>query len=361
MKRVESLRKLLQEQRLDSFLIMQADNRRYISGFTGTSGYALVTQNEAYFFTDSRYVEQATAECIGWTVVLLTDSSVEALPRTLADVLSNKNITRLGYEKNFVSVYEAEQLEPLTELCTGFQLVPSNDLVSSLRTVKDDEEISRIIHAASIADDTFAHVLNFLRPGLSELDVSLEIEFQMRKLGASGVSFTTIVASGWRSALPHGVASKKVLESGDFVTMDFGAVYEGYVSDLTRTVCLGKPSDTQREIYEIVLEAQIQSIEAARAGQTGRTLDAVARDFIQSKGYGDAFGHSLGHGIGLNIHEQPRISRRSEDLLQAGMVITIEPGIYLPKIGGVRIEDDVVLSDDGCRVLTKSPKELICI
>ena len=227
-----------------------------------------------------------------------------------------------------------------------------------MRMLKDEDEIALIQRAAEIADAAFAHILGFLKPGLTEKEVALELEIFMRKQGASGPSFETIVASGWRSSLPHGVASDKVLESGDFVKMDFGAMYDGYCSDLTRTVVLGQPSERQREIYTIVLEAQKLAIDAAKAGMTGAELDKIARDHITSHGYGETFGHSLGHGIGLEIHEGPRIGATGSDLLKPGMVITIEPGIYLSKWGGVRIEDDVLLLPDGQkRVLTRAPKQ----
>ncbi|MCL6445814.1 MAG: aminopeptidase P family protein, partial [Alicyclobacillus sp.] len=229
-------------------------------------------------------------------------------------------------------------------------------LTSELRARKSADELAIIRKAARIADAAFDHILGYLRPGLTELEVALELEVFMRKQGATGAAFTTIVASGVRSALPHGTATEKPLEHGDLVTFDFGAVVDGYVSDLTRTVVLGKPSAEQQRVYQIVLEAQERALAALNAGCTGRDMDSVARSFIADQGYGDAFGHSLGHGIGLEIHEAPRLSKTSTDLLEAGMVVTVEPGIYLPGWGGVRIEDDVVIEAGRIQLLTHAPK-----
>jgi len=241
----------------------------------------------------------------------------------------------------------------------GLEFVPTSGILESMRAVKDANEISIIRKAAEIADDAFSHILHFIQPGITELDVAFELEMFMRKQGATAVGFDTIVASGKRSAMPHGVASDKKLELGDLVTLDFGALYQGYRSDITRTVVLGRPTDRQIEVYNTVLNAEQLAIDAIRVGMTGKELDGVARNYLIYKGY-DGCGNGLGHGIGLEIHEEPFLSPKCELVLEPRMITTIEPGIYLSGWGGVRIEDDVLVLEDGIEILTKSPKnELI--
>lgn len=361
MERLDRFRQNLSENGFDGALISQPENRRYLAGFTGSNALLLVTHTQLHLFTDSRYAVQAKEQCQGWTVHIVSGSDAKATLIGLCESLSTLGPCRLGFEANYVTYAEGTEWVQLQNQVPGLEMIPMEDYVIRQRAVKDAKEIEAIQAAAAIADGAFRHTLDKIRPGMTEMDVALELETHMRKQGATGPSFATIVASGVRSALPHGVASAKVLETGDFVTMDFGAVYDGYVSDLTRTICLGTPSDVQREIYGIVLEAQTHALASARIGMTGKALDAVARNLIEAKGYGQAFGHSLGHGIGLNIHEEPRISKASDDVLCSGMVITIEPGIYLPNVGGVRIEDDLLLSEAGNQVLTHAPKELICV
>lgn len=241
----------------------------------------------------------------------------------------------------------------------GIELVPLSDFMLDLRAVKDEGELELLAAAAAIADKAFDHILGFLKPGISERRVALELQRYMEDLGASGPSFETIVASGVRSSMPHGVASEKLLEEGDFITMDFGCVYKGYCSDITRTVVLGTASPRQREIYGIVLEAQLAGVEGIRAGISGRQADALARDIIAAKGYGEQFGHGMGHGVGLAIHESPRAAVGSKDIFVENNIITVEPGIYIPDWGGVRIEDMLVVKEGCSRNLTSSPKELI--
>lgn len=228
--------------------------------------------------------------------------------------------------------------------------------------IKDETELGLMRRAAEIADQAFAEVLPLVKPGVAERDLAAELEYRMKRLGAEGPAFETIVASGFRSSLPHGRASEKRIEHGDFVTFDFGAIYRGYCSDMTRTVVVGEPTEKQREIYGIVLEAQRRGVAACRAGITGKELDAVCRSYIAEKGYGEAFGHGTGHGVGRFIHEGPKVSLRGEnDRLEAGMVVTIEPGIYLPGWGGVRIEDMVLVTETGCEPFTKTPKDLLIL
>lgn len=356
--RVNRLRSHLADQKLDAMLVSQPENRRYISGFTGSSGAVLITSREALFITDFRYIDQATEQCVGFEVVNQSGSFLD----TLTARLQSAGVKTLAFEQDYLTYGEVASYRVLEKQVTGLKLVPVSNVVETLRILKDQSEVALMQKAADIADAAFEHILGFVRPGLTEQEVALELETFMRRQGATGPSFETIIASGWRSSLPHGVASAKVLEAGDFVKFDFGAVYEGYCSDITRTVVLGEPSERQKEIYSIVLEAQLRALDAAKPGLTGKELDAVARDFIASKGYGENFGHSLGHGLGLAVHESPRVSVLGDTRLQSGMVITIEPGIYISKWGGVRIEDDILLVDGGKRIFNHAPKlELISI
>lgn len=331
-------------------------NRRYLSGFTGTAGVVLITAKEAYLVTDFRYIEQAQRQAEGYTIVRHTHDMLTKL----AELITKERIHKLGFEQDHLSFGQYRLFkEALQE--SSCQLEPTSGLVEKLRLTKDEQEIELIKKAVQIADHTFEHILKFLKPGLTEREVANELEWTMRKLGATSSSFDIIVASGARSALPHGVASDKVIEEGDMVTLDFGAVYQGYVSDITRTVAIGEPHPKLKEIYEIVLEAQKRGVAHIKAGLSGREADAICREYIASHGYGEHFGHSTGHGIGLDVHEGPTLSTKSETILQAGMIVTVEPGIYIPGLGGVRIEDDVLITEDGNEVLTQSPKELLCI
>lgn len=351
--RVEKLRQEMKSAGLDSFLITSPYNLRYFSNFTGTTGLALITLETAYFVTDFRYTEQAGKQAAGFEIVKNSGPIFEEV----ASLVDKDGLQNLGFEENFVSFAEYSVLEEIISA----ELVPVNGMMEGLREVKDDEEIVLIQKACEIADKGFAHVLEFIKPGMTEIQVANELDFFMRSLGATSVSFDTIVASGLRSAMPHGVASEKIIEKNDLITLDFGCYYQGYVSDITRTFAIGDPGEKLKEIYQIVLEAQLKVIEAAQPGVTGIQLDAVARDHIASFGYGDAFGHSTGHGIGLEIHEGPNVSFRAEKQFVVGNVITDEPGIYLPGIGGVRIEDDLLITKEGNQVLTHAPKELIIL
>ncbi|MBN6186030.1 aminopeptidase P family protein [Aneurinibacillus sp. BA2021] len=352
--KVQAIRARMQEEKLDGLLITNGYNRRYVSGFTGSSGCCLVTEHAAELITDFRYIEQANRQAPGFAIIRHQTDMLE----TVVERAGTHSIKRLGFEKNHMT-YALYQ--HLAELSSGIELVPVAGLVEALRLVKTAEEVQIIKEAAAIADKAFAHILAYIKPGMTELAVANELDFYMRSLGAAGTSFDTIVASGVRSALPHGVASDKVIESGEMVTLDFGAYYKGYCSDITRTIAVGEPGEKMRQIYEIVLRAQLNGVAHIRAGLTGKEADALTRDIITEAGYGPNYGHSTGHGIGLEVHEGPTLSVRGEQALVPGMVVTIEPGIYLEGIGGVRIEDDVLLTADGCEVLTSSPKELLVI
>ena len=353
MEKLSKLRSALEEHQIDALLITSGHNRRYITDFTGTAGVAIVSKDQAVFITDFRYTEQAAKQIQNFEIVQHTKTMLEEV----SVQLEKMNVKKVGFEKDDMSyaMYESYKKAVNTEL------VPVSGLIEKIRLIKTPQEITIIKAAADIAEAAFEHILTFIAPGKTELEVSNELEFFMRKQGASSSSFDIIVASGLRSALPHGVATDKVIEKGDFVTLDFGALYNGYVSDVTRTVAIGEPSDQLKEIYQIVLDSQMLALEKIKPGMTGIEADAVARDYIKSKGYGEAFGHSLGHGIGLEVHEGPGLSFRSEVVLEEGMVITIEPGIYLPGVGGVRIEDDSVMTATGNSKLTHSTKELLIL
>lgn len=352
--RLSRLRALMADRGLAALFVTGEHNRRYLSGFTGSSGYLLITADKAFLLTDFRYMTQAPAQAKHFEVV-------EHQPKasaTVKELLEQSAVKELGFEPHDLSYaafkgYEAE--------LAGIKLVPADSLVEELRMIKDEAELTVMREAAELADRTFEHVLTTLKPGVTELEVALEIEFYMRRHGASGVSFDTIVASGERSALPHGKASERVIGSGEFVTFDFGAYYKGYCSDITRTVVVGKPADKHRAIYDIVLEAQLNALEHIKPGMTGKEADALARDVIDRHGYGDYFGHSTGHGLGMEVHEAPRLSKLSDTVLRPGMTVTVEPGIYLPGFGGVRIEDDVVVTEHGVQRLTQSTKNFIII
>lgn len=349
-KRVARLREKLQSKGLSALLVASPINRRYLSGFSGSAGYVLITNQESYLLTDFRYMTQAPQQAVGFKVVEHGTNVMD----TVKQLLVSERITSLGFEQEHVTYGQfsaySEQLAPIS-------LVPVSGLVEELRIYKDADELNTMQRAADLADQTFSHVLTILASGKTEREIDLEMEMFMRSNGAASSSFDTIVASGERSALPHGVSSDRVIQGNEFVTFDFGALLDGYCSDLTRTVALGSPDPKLKEIYDIVLEAQLHALDHIKPGMTGREADALTRDIISRYGYGEYFGHSTGHGLGMEVHESPRLSRLSDDVLQPGMVVTVEPGIYLPGLGGVRIEDDIVITETGIHILTSSSKE----
>lgn len=353
MVRVNKLRALMKKNDLSGFLVTSPYNLRYLTNFTGTTGLAVITLDKAFFVTDFRYTEQATAQAQGFEII---QNSGPIYDEVVA-IAEKEQLDNIAFEEAFVSFAEYSLLEEITPC----DLIQVAGLIEELREVKDEEEIAIIEKACSIADLGFKHILTVIKPGMTEIEIANQLDFYMRSLGASGVSFETIVASGVRSAMPHGVASQKVIEKGDLITLDFGCYYEGYVSDMTRTFAIGEPDSKLKAIYQIVLEAQLKVLDEAKPGLTGIQLDGIARDHIASYGYGEAFGHSTGHGIGLEIHEGPNVSFRADQQFVPGNVITDEPGIYLARLGGVRIEDDLLITEEGNRVLTHSPKELIIL
>lgn len=351
--RTRKMQKWIKEQEVDAALVYSPANRRYLSGFAGSTGYALLTEQKKYFLVDFRYWEQASQQCPGWEIVKISRE---------ADVFSwlkEHQIQRLGVEKEFMTLCFFERLK---QFCDITDTEPVDTLLTELRMVKDEEEIKKIRRACEITDLAFAHVLTKIVEGMSETDIDRILQDYMRQYPeVDCMADRFIVASGEHGALPHGIAGSRKICKGDFITMDFGCNCRGYWSDVTRTVCLGKADARQKEIYEITLEAQEASIAAVAPGKTGKEIDGVARDIISQRGYGEFFGHGLGHSFGLEIHEAPRFSQNQAcDIpMRPGMIMTVEPGIYLPGFSGVRIEDDIVVTQTGCVNLTKAAKELI--
>lgn len=350
MERVNRLRGLMKEAGVDAFYVTCPENFFYLSSFSGSSGAVLAGLERAYLFADFRYAVQAAQQSHDFIIVEISGNGHEQL-RT---VLEREKVTMLGCEGDYLSY---NQYVALKESLPGINLQPLGGMVEELRQIKDGTEIAALEEAVRMADEAFAEILEEIKPGKQERELALQLEYTMRRKGAERVSFAIIVASGRRSAMPHAVASEKLLQNGDLVTLDFGAVYRGYHSDITRTVVLGKPTDYQLEIYDIVLEAQQQGIAAVQPDVKAMDVDRAARNIIEWHGYGKYFGHSAGHGLGLQIHEKPGLSVRDGTFLQPGMAVTVEPGIYLPGWGGVRIEDTVLVTSDGRRVLTRSPKK----
>jgi Xaa-Pro aminopeptidase len=357
MYRIEKLVERLKSEGLDGILLIKDSNIRYMSGYTGADSYVIISEAARAFITDSRYTEQAEVECVGFEVIKWRHPSA-GLEETIQGVCSKHGIKRLGFERDKMTY---DLFERFRGAMKDIDLVPSSGLVEGIRYVKCQEEIESIRRAAEIADNAFAEILKYIRVGVSEKDIERELQYLIKKMGADDIGFPIIVASGKRSSLPHAIPSDRLIESGDFITLDFGAMFNGYRSDMTRTIIVGEATDKQKEIYEIVKAAQAAGVQAIKAGVQGNVPDDSARGYISQAGYGDNFGHGLGHGVGLDIHEEPFMSTRCEKILQIGNVVTIEPGIYIPDWGGVRIEDTVLVKEDGIEILTKSSKELIIL
>lgn len=351
MGKIAKLRELLEEKKLDAILITNPINRKYISGFTGTAGVAIVSQSATRFITDFRYIEQASEQAQQFTII----EHKGAIESEIKQQLTELNIGNLGFEKDDVTYASFERYKK----ALGTNLVPVSGLIEEIRLIKSPEELRILKRAGEIADAAYKHIQAYIRPGVREIEIANELEFFMRKKGATSSSFDMIVASGYRSALPHGVASEKKIQSGELVTMDYGALYNGYCSDITRTVAVGQISEELQTIYHTVLKAQLRGVKGIKPGMTGKEADALTRDYITDKGYGEYFGHSTGHGLGLEVHEEPRLSHLSESILEPGMVVTVEPGIYVPGVGGCRIEDDIVITETGNERLTNATKEFI--
>lgn len=348
---------LFQSLEIDALLLTGEPNMRYVAGFTG-EGYVYLSKNHRVVVTDARYTIAAKAECPTYEVVTWNRNGYY---HRLLELLKEDDVTRLGFEDEKMTVSACNKLKQLLveQNCSDVLLVPVKSGVNNRRAVKTSKEQEKIRKAEAIGDAAFAKILKVLKPGMTERQVAAHLEFYMKEEGAEGLSFDTIAASGIHSAMPHAVPTDKVLEEGDFLTMDFGCRYEGYCSDMTRTVVIGHANDKQREIYETVLRAQQAALDGIRPGMTGKQIDKLARDVIEEAGYGACFAHSLGHSVGLEIHESPNFSTKEETVVEPGMVITVEPGIYVEDFGGVRIEDVVIITENGCENITHSPKGLL--
>lgn len=350
--RIKQVNSLARKNKLDILIISKLSNVRYLCGFSGSNGMLVLAPPKAYFLTDFRYKVQARKEVKNCQVII----AERELIGEFIKLPCFRKKAKVGFESAFMTFKMHGKVK---ELIPKAGLIPVENIVESLSAVKDTDEINKIKKAVKIADRVFGDILKLVKPGVKERDLALEMSYRMIKLGADGPAFDFVVASGQRSSMPHGRASDRKLKKGDFITFDFGCFYDGYASDVTRTVVLGKATARQKKIYNIVLKAQLKAISSIKPQMPAKELDRVARDIINREGFGDYFGHGLGHGLGLEVHDNPVLNPRSKDTLAEGNVVTIEPGIYIPAWGGVRIEDDVVITKNGCKVLSRSPKELI--
>ena len=354
--RIERLRQGLGENEIDAMLVSSAENRRYLSGFTGSAGYLLISERDQVLITDSRYTEQAGSQSPGYRVERMTPGEAWKWLPKLAHAAGAE---RVGFEASDVTVAaHSAFIKAIDEHedSSGPTLVETSEVVDKMRAVKDRAELEILAKAVEVTDRALEEVSATVEPGVTEGEVAWELEKSMREQGAEGLAFETIVAAGPNGALPHHLADETPIREGQAVVIDMGAKYDGYCADLTRTIVVGEPDEAFGEVYDTVLRAQIEAEERVRPGMTGKEVDAIARDIIADAGYGDNFGHSLGHGVGLAVHEYPRVGPTGEDAIEDGMVFTVEPGIYLSGWGGVRIEDIVVMENGRARVLSRAPK-----
>lgn len=342
----------MERSKIEAILITHPPNIYYLSGFLGTSGFLCLTLNTARLYTDFRYLQQASEEAPSFEIIKVGGSEDFS---EIGSFLVKSKIKNLAIEETHLTVRSYNRLQTAAP---EVELIPKSHFVEEIRSIKEEAEVEKIATAANIADQAFQEILSVIKPGMREREVALELEYRLKKGGSSKNPFDFIVASGPRSALPHGVASSRIIGEGELITIDFGAVFDGYSSDMTRTFVLGEPSQKQRDIYKMVSEAQELALTAIRKGNPCRAIDGTVREYFQKKGYASCFGHGLGHGVGLEVHELPVLSPQSNLSLEEGTVFTVEPGLYFEGFGGVRIEDMVVLRSDGPEVLTSSPKLL---
>jgi len=342
-------------------LIASEVNRRYATGFRSTYGVAVITKERSYFLVDSRYYEKAAEVITGFKVILVDALKDQGLREQLEYIFIKHRIETVSVENSYMTIGALEkymEMFPQIEFDTSSWL---SDFIAKKRMIKTPAELKKIEDAQRIAERAFGKLLTKLKPGVTEKQVAAVLNYYMLELGADGAAFPTIAASGKNSAVPHAQASDKPLENGDFLILDFGAVVDGYNSDMTRTVVIGKPTETMKRVYDAVWSANTDTLKAIRADITGKLLDNVARSTLEAWGYESFFGHSLGHGIGLEVHEAPTVSAKGDATLKEGMVFTVEPGVYIPHKFGVRIEDMAVVTKNGCVNLTKTPKTLIYV
>ena len=356
MNSIERIQEKLKERGLDGLLLTDEKNQRYAAGFAFTDGAVLVGREKAWLVTDSRYIESAEKAAASGVTVWLYDRERPLMER-LKDAVREAGMERLAAEDSKLSHRDYLGYEK----ALGMELLPAGELMTQLRAAKTEEEIDAMRAAQAIAEQALEDVLGLIRPGMTEKQVMAELVYRTLRYGSEGNSFDPIVVSGPNTSLPHGVPGDRVIQRGDFVTMDFGCLKDGYCSDMTRTVAIGEASDEMRNVYDIVLQAQLAGIAVARAGIPGKEIDAASRKVITEAGYGPYFGHGFGHSLGLDIHESPSANLRGGEPMPVGAVCSAEPGIYLPGRFGVRIEDVMILREKGCEVITKAPKKLIIL
>lgn len=351
--KIEKIKEILEKNQ--AALIISDANRRYLTGFASSAGIVYISNNTSAFLIDFRYFEKAKREVADFDVILLTNTFAQ-----LNELIKRDNVSSVLVESEniFLSDFNLYSKQLSAKILNDDKL---SERLSKLRSIKNNQELEYIKTAQGYAEQTFEYILEKIKPGVTEREIMLDMEFYMRRLGSEGVAFDFIVVSGKNSSLPHGVPTDKVIESGDFITMDFGAKYNGYCSDMTRTVAVGFVTDEQRKVYDTVLTAQIKAKELIKPGAVCKDIDAVSREYIYNSGYEGCFGHGLGHSLGVEVHESPSFNTRCETVLKPGMVMTVEPGIYIENKFGVRIEDMVYITDDGYINLTNSPKELIVL
>ncbi|MFP4457968.1 MAG: M24 family metallopeptidase [Candidatus Zixiibacteriota bacterium] len=347
--RIDKIRERLEKEKLDAIIISHLKNIRYLSNYTGSNAIIVITDEKAYFYTDFRYKTQVEYQ-------VPDEFEKIVATRNLIDELKDLKISgKVGFEADHITVSKYEKLKENLE---DIELIPIKKWVEELRGIKDNDEIENIQKAVKITEKALEEMKKFIKPGITEREYETELQYIAKKLGADGESFSAIVASGDNSAKPHAGVGDREFLFGDLITVDCGHYYNGYASDLTRTFVIGEPDNTQKEIYETVLKAQLESIAAAKEGKSGKEIDGIARKIIEDAGYGEYFGHALGHSVGLDVHDGLVMSQKTDTVLKDGMVMTFEPGIYIPEFGGVRIEDDVVIRKDGAENLTSFTKSL---
>lgn len=351
--RLNNLRKELVINKLDCLLITDNLNRRYLSGFTGSAGSLLITGKNNYLITDFRYTEQANKETKNFKIIESIDTNT-----TLLDILKREKIKKIGIESNNITLTNFRNIKNKLK---GFKIVPTSNIVEELRQIKDEKEIMFIKKAKDIAIHSLNSVLGIVKPDIREKDIAIELECQMKKNGAEKTAFDLIIASGERSSMPHSKTSEKKLKNKELILFDIGASVNGYNSDLTRVFCLGIMSRKQKDIYDIVYKAREKALSEVKSGIETRIIDSLSRSLIEKKGFGNNFRHGTGHGVGLAIHEIPQINLKKGEYLKEGMVTTIEPGIYIPGWGGIRIEDMVIVRKNGCELISKASDKLISL
>ncbi|WP_066386275.1 M24 family metallopeptidase [Neobacillus mesonae] len=359
MDRVQRLREKIRELGIDGMMIIHPWNRVYMSGFTGSNGVILITENEAKLITDYRYIEQAQQQATGYEIVLHSGHTGHKgrIFDEAAVQIKQMKITKLGFEQEHLSY----GMFVKNKSSFSAELVPTSGIIEDLRMIKSKDEIEKLRVAAEVTDSAFLHILNFVRSGISELDVARELESFIREHGCTNTGFSPTVVSGYRGSMPHGRASEKLIEDGDMITIDFGANYQGYWADISRTIAVGNPSPELLTIHDVVLTSFKNCVANLKPGLTDQEVDALMKENIIMHGYNDRSGTGTGHGIGLEVHELPLFSVLKEKTLTENMVITVEPGIYLPNMGGARVEDVILITENGREVLTPSTKELVIL